>query len=939
MNLYNIREVVKCLAKLGYREATNIQKRVFVEVTKKNKSVIVVAPTGTGKTEAAVFPVMNLIYKHSLPPVAALYISPLRALNRDLEQRLKRIGKCFGVSVALRHGDTPESRRRLIVSNPPHLLITTPETLSYLMINNTMSRHLENLHYVIIDEFRDLLESKRGLLLLLNLYLLEKIIGRRLVKIALTATLSDEETAKKMLAFSPGEEVVIVRDHSTKEKEITITLPPCNKVCEELVKKGIEPELAARISYILEVLEKHRGTLIFTNTRSIAEKLGVLLDRASEELGLTHLKVGVHHGSLSKKHRIDVEDGFRRGEIRGLIATSSMELGIDIGNIDYVIQYMSPRQAVRLEQRIGRSGHRLYGKSRGSIVVTDNLFQIMESIVTAKRSIHNDLEKEEIIPKPLDVLAYALVIHTIMNKETDLSEFYGKITQYHLYRDLYMDEYKKTIEYLDYARILRIKDGKAYPTRKSRLYIYLHTMIPDTRDIPVIEASTRRKIGVLSEEYVVLNINIDDIIVLGGKPWRVLAYDEIEGKLYVEEPELRGDTLVIPHWEGENIPVDYETAVFVGDILGKIKVENCLAEENLHIDANTREYIEKHVSILDPPPPKTITIYYDEKHRLVYVVNYGGTKLNRLLRDLIRYMLKIRFSIEPYTYSTPYSIIIANKDGFMNRQIAEYIASIIENMENFLEPRIIRKIARSEGTLHWRIYQVAQRFGAINIRDKGIRITRHLLDSYADTVIGDEAFKEVLIKDYDIEKAEHLAHMIRTRRVKVVLSTHSRIELLRALIGYSEKPLPPGSKPIDEEKYLKKLLSRRIKLICIKCGYIVEGTVKELLDLGEYRCPKCRHKTLAPIKRDGSREREIILKFNKGMKLRSDEKRILEDLRKRAMLLLRFGGLALEIFASMGVGTSEAIRIINQVRKGGSLAEELYKSEVKYLRIKKYLRE
>jgi ATP-dependent Lhr-like helicase len=231
----------ECLESKGYRSATRIQREAFNIVARQGKSIIIVAPTGTGKTEAAVFPVMYSIVAQHMPPISAIYISPLRALNRDLYRRLESIGECFHVSVGLRHGDTSSSQRKRLQDNPPQLLITTPETFGYLLINSKTNKFVKNIKFIIIDEFRELMESKRGTLLFTLIHLLEEELGRRILKIALTATLSNTGKAVSLLN---DKDTVILRDNESKKMQIRIIVPDCRtRTCRRVAETIGDPEL------------------------------------------------------------------------------------------------------------------------------------------------------------------------------------------------------------------------------------------------------------------------------------------------------------------------------------------------------------------------------------------------------------------------------------------------------------------------------------------------------------------------------------------------------------------------------------------------------------------------------------------------------------------------------------------------------------------------
>ncbi|OYT38498.1 MAG: DEAD/DEAH box helicase [Desulfurococcales archaeon ex4484_58] len=934
------KDITSCLEKLGYKRLTDLQKKVFREIVSCNRSVIIVAPTGSGKTEAALFPIMYLIRKNQLKPIATIYITPLRALNRDIEERIERIAECFEVSVSLRHGDTSYSLRKNIEKNPPQILVTTPETLNYLVINDKLRSYLKNLQFIVIDEFRELIESKRGLLLFTVIYLLEHMLGRKIRKIALTATLKNEEDSIRILEGSLyTSNVVVIRDESAKKFVINIIVPnkfQINSYIDDLMDITNDERVAHRIAYLINILSSRKGTLIFTNTRSLAERLGFILSKTIDKLKLP-FKIGVHHGSLSRTHRVSVEKTFKKGEIRGLVATSSMELGIDIGTIDYVIQYMSPRQATRLLQRIGRSGHRLGGVSRGDIIVYDNLYQVLESIVLTRRALNYDLEKERIYKSPLDVLAYAIAVHTLINPSgIPIYDLFSYLINHPLYQELDLNYYHDLIKYLEYARIVKIKENKLYPTRKTRLYVYRTTMIPNTRDVNVIEISSGKQVGVLNEEYVVLNLSEGDKLVLGGKLWKIIGYDEDNSKLYVEPYSVSTNEILVPHWEGENIPVEYRVAREVGSLIRRIKDNNEIGIYSKYQDLLDK--IMEHIYLFGND--KEIIIDYCEEPNMITINIHGGTKVNRLLRDLLKSFLSIWFPFIKFdVYSMPYAVIVKIDQLGRNyvNEIINKIEYLLINLEEYIDPNVLKDIVKKQNTLLWRIYQVAQRFGAFDPRKT--KVTRNIIEGFIDTIIGIEAFKEVLFKDYDLESAHEIAKLIKRGSIRIIKRiTSAPNKFHYEILNYIEVPITSEVKPFDPSEYKERLMNRKVSLLCIKCGYLITGKLKDLVESSMYSCPRCGSKTLAPIKGDGAAEREIIVKNISGEKLRKDEKRVLEDLRKRAILFIQFRELALIALSSRGVGVTEAIRVLNKVMHGSDLYKELYESEKKFVKVKKYIK-
>ncbi|MET1160778.1 MAG: DEAD/DEAH box helicase [Thermoprotei archaeon] len=932
----SIKSIAKCLEELGYKEFTDFQKKAIKTLTLLPRSLILVAPTGTGKTEAAIIPVLYHIWKRGLKPISALYITPLRALNRDIERRIVKLAECFGVSVELRHGDTPYNLRKKIEQNPPHILVTTPESLNYLIVNPTIMRYLYNLEFIVIDEFRELIESKRGLLLFTVIHLLEELIlGKNLVKIALTATLKNEEYAKSILGRTGAFTVEVLRDTNSKKVDIDVLVP---KVHDEdrmvLEAINVDSRLLARLKAIIEYLKKYRGVLIFTNTRSLAERLGFLLKSIIEKLGI-NIEISVHHGSLSRSHRLKTEEDFKKGIIRGLVATSSMELGIDIGHVDYVIQYMSPRQATRLLQRIGRSGHKLGGISRGAIISNNNSLQILESVVLARRALAYDIEDEKPYNSPLDVLAYAIAVLSMVLKRVNKYQLYATLVKHVLYEKLDYNTFNALLDYLSYARIVRVEGDYIVPTRKTRLYVYKTTMIPKSRDILVIETSSGKKVGVLNEEYVVLNISESDTIVLGGKTWRVIGYDPREAKLYVE-PVHQVSEAIIPHWEGENIPVEYRVAREVGSIIRRIKEQVPVKHYGKFIQL-INSINEKLLELGDD---KNIVIDFCYETRLLTINVFGGSKVNRFIKDLIQTVITSRYPfIKVHGYSTPYAIFIQfdehNVETYVDN-ILEVVLVTLKNLDKYLSRDVIKVIAKSYGPLYWRIYQVAQRFGAID-PDSGT-VSRSILEGFVDTVIGIEALNEVINRDYDIESLADLSSKISKGSVRIINRKSFKFtDFHRELLGYIEIP-QIGVVSYDLDEYRERLLNRKISLVCINCGYIEEGRVRDYIGVKEYRCPKCGLKTLAPIK-SNKNVVDIIIKRNKGVKLSKSERSLLEDLRKRAVLLLDHGERAIIALAGLGVGVSEAARIVSKTFTGSidDLVREVYEVEKRFLRVKRYI--
>ncbi|MEM0286303.1 MAG: DEAD/DEAH box helicase, partial [Candidatus Methanomethyliaceae archaeon] len=394
--------IQRLLEEKGFTEFTEPQKKA-IPLILEGKNVLIIAPTGTGKTEAAFLPILDMLIREGKRSgISVLYITPLRALNRDLMDRLYWWCSRLDLKVSVRHGDTESKERGKQAISPPDILITTPETLQAILPGKRLRKHLSKIKWIIVDEVHEFTNDKRGSQLSIALERIRKITEKEPQIIGLSATIgSPEEVAKFLVGV--GRECEIVHVPVAKDMKLSVEMPDIKDVDLKLAEKiATFPEVAARLRLMRELIDENRSTLIFTNTRSEAE---VLASRF--RIWDINSPISIHHGSLSKSSRVEAETGLKRGELKGVVCTSSLELGIDIGTIDLVIQYNSPRQVTRLLQRVGRSGHWVGGTSKGVIVALDS-DDALESIVIARRALREELEKVEIVEKPLDVLTHQI---------------------------------------------------------------------------------------------------------------------------------------------------------------------------------------------------------------------------------------------------------------------------------------------------------------------------------------------------------------------------------------------------------------------------------------------------------------------------------------------------------------------------------------------------
>ncbi|MBI4215091.1 DEAD/DEAH box helicase, partial [archaeon] len=440
----------------GFLEPTLPQVLGIPEIL-SGKNVLIIAPTGSGKTEATCLPLFDKIYREQSKPITMLYVNPLRSLSRDLLDRLVWWADKLDLNIAVRHGDVGAKERAIQREVPPHILITTPETLGAILTGKKMREHLKNVRYVVVDEIHELVENKRGVQLTLILERLREVAGD-FQRIALSATVGNPQVVADFIGGAK-----IIRAEMTKKYDIKVQSPrPGIKdrtVADEL---NIGPETTARLRRVYDLIQGHRSVLVFTNTRETAEVLASRLRNLDREL-----KHEVHHGSLSKERRIRSEQLFKTQQLKSLIATSSLELGIDIGSIDLVIQYLSPRQATKLIQRAGRAGHSVGETSHGIILSGDE--DVFESTVIANRAMRKQLEEPKPHEKALDVLANQIVGIAMDMQDPGEEKIFTIVKKAYPYRDIERKEFDALMKFLETLHLFWINRGvTSYTIRRKR---------------------------------------------------------------------------------------------------------------------------------------------------------------------------------------------------------------------------------------------------------------------------------------------------------------------------------------------------------------------------------------------------------------------------------------------------------------------------------------
>src|SRR2546426_69188 len=654
----------------GFEKPTEAQERAIPPIL-EGKNVLLISPTASGKTESAILPVFTrfLMSADRGPGVKILYMTPLRALNRDLLDRLEWWGKKIDLRVAVRHGDTEVRERVAHARNPPDMLITTPETLQALLPGRIMRRHLREVRFLIIDEVHELAEDKRGSQLSIAIERLRWITQRDFQVIGLSATIGSPE---KVGAFLVGNKrpVEIVRIPVARKMRLETLFPEPSGQDHQLASKIFtHPEVAARLRIMKEMIKNHKSVILFTNTRSIAE---ILASRF--KIWDLDFPISIHHGSLAKPSRITAERGLKGGELRGLVATSSLELGIDVGRIDYVIQYMSPHQVTRLIQRVGRSGHSV-GKMADGVIIASDSDDALEALVVARRALSEDLADVTVPEKPLDVLCHQIAGLLIQNRKWYYSELLDILKKAYPYRNLTEEDIASVTNYMHsrFPRLGWVSEQDKMVMRPSRvkdLYRYYFnklSMIPDEKQYLVIEQESETAVGVLDEAFVAEYGQPGTKFIVRGTPWMMQS---IRGdKIFVRG--ISDPTGAIPSWIGEEIPVPFQVASEVGELrriteddyrngkslkeISQKLTERYPADEKTIRRALTETYDQCEEGL---PVPSDRLLTIEEWDDFIIINSHLGTLVNRTLARLVGHLLSDEAGVSIGIQQDPYRIVL-----------------------------------------------------------------------------------------------------------------------------------------------------------------------------------------------------------------------------------------------------------------------------------------
>ncbi|WP_411963257.1 DEAD/DEAH box helicase [Haloferax sp. YSMS24] len=899
------------LSERGFSTPTEPQRRAIPPLA-AGKNGLIIAPTGTGKTETAMLPVFSAISDaEDRFGISALYITPLRALNRDMRERLDWWGNVLDIDIDVRHGDTTQYQRQKQANDPPDVLVTTPETLQAMLTGKKLRKALSDVHHVVVDEVHELASAKRGAQLTIGLERLQELAGP-FQRIGLSATVGSPTEVGKFLTGDREFEIIEVDVDNRVEFEVV--RPEVTNEDERLAGKlATDPEIASHVRTIRDIVRTHESVLVFVNTRQTAEALGSRFKKLGDS-------IEVHHGSLSKDVRIDVEDRFKAGELDALICTSSMELGIDVGRVDHVVQYNSPREVSRLLQRVGRAGHRLGVVSRGTIV-TDHPDDTLEALAIARRAESGEVEPARVHHGSLDTVANQIVGIVMDYGDVSARRAYEIVTRAYPFRNLSEDDFRAVVRELSQNRLLWVEEDKDLLEKSSGTWQYFYanlSMIPDEETYDVHDMSSRRQIGTLDEKFVLNFASPGATFIQRGEMWRVNDVDDEEARVNVSPIEDPGGE--VPSWVGSEIPVPAPVAGEVGELrdVAAPQFESGADRASVARDIAMRYPTDEATvsTALGPierqvetgaPIPTADRLVVEGSPRKVTLNSCYGHRVNETLGRLLSALIGQRTGSSVGMEVDPYRVEFDVPGKVSPTTFAEVLR---ETDPAHVEALLELALKRSD-SLKFTLAQVAAKFGALKrYQGKGRFGGDRLLAALEGTPVYDEAVREVFHTDLEVEETVELLRRIHDGDVELVVAREPTPIGTGGRGSGTDLLVPENADASVIETVRERIQNDRVLLFCLHCKeWTRKTTVKRVRDPQE--CPQCGATRIAALNPWDDETVKAVRATEKD----DEQERLTKRAYRSASLVQAHGKKAVIALAARGVGPHNAARIINKLRE------------------------
>ena len=872
-----------------------------------------VAPTGSGKTECSVIPIFaRLGASRGRGRIRALYVTPLRALNRDVFGRIAAYAAAEGLSMEIRHGDTTQRARRRIAESPPDVLITTPESLVVLLSQERMLAALSELEWVVVDEVHELLASERGAQLSLSMERLALNSARDMTRVGLSATVGNVREAAKFVAGTKRK-CRIVRDASVRRYDVEVRLVD-----------GSVSDVASEAAEYAAAHSPDSPVLLFANSRGEAELVASVLKEKSA------VPVELHHGSLSREVREEAEGSLKEGRRGIVVCTSSLELGMDISSVELVIHYGSPRQVSKLVQRIGRSRHRRGASARG-LVITNSADDELEARAIMERVAAGSMEEQRVHEGAMDVLAHHLVgLSMQLGGDVSVEAALGLARAAYPFRNVRLGDLLGVLELLDSTYVVTLdRDAMTFCRKRGSFRYHFENLstIPDILRFRVFDSVGKRHIGTLDQRFVGDHGEQGNVFVLRGSQWRIMSVDE--KALAVNVEPFRSGGVTVPYWEGENIPVDAATAGLVGALRRRD------ARRGRPAAAGGGEQGEGMPAGAAPAVPDDRTIVAESSRTEGAVVLHAclGTRINATLSALLSSMLSsvLGFSVE--SRSDAYRIALVSRSRITEPLLRGVLS------DSYDLPSMVSASLAGTHNINWRTWCVCKKFGIV---ERGAvyerRSARFLHERYAGTPVADEAIRELFHDKYDLDGASEALSRIRAGEIALEWrEADGRLsEMAAPVLDHAARYY---SSPANVDRGIMEMVRKRLRktvhrLVCARCGGWERSCTTDEASGLRLACPHCRGRQIAATFYSDHDLAALVRRRRSGKKVSAEERRRLDRAWKTASLVGSFGATAILVLSGYGVGADTAARILRNMVDEETLLKQIYEAERQYVMTK-----